>query len=260
MAVWRACRPAGTRRDCSGRCARRVLAREQRRLASSAADAEHGAPSAATERTPLGGRLRRPRLRGELRRPGGGARARRAVRAPARADARPLRGRRAPDLGLRGSRPPGSRRSGSRARSARRSTSSCVHTPHRPRACRCRGPSPPSTTAELCALLDAQNDAGSRPRRSTGAPGDDASHTDRGDLSRAAVVDALGWRRVLRRRRLPAARRAALARPRGAPARQRATSSRSGSTAATCPPATAGASPPTTSCGSASARSTRAST
>ena len=61
-------------------------------------------------------------------------------------------------------------------------------------------------------------------------------------------------------RRLPAARRPALARPRGAPVGRRRARWRSGSTAATCPPATAGASRRATSCASASARSTRAST
>ncbi len=57
-----------------------------------------------------------------------------------------------------------------------------------------------------------------------------------------------------------APRRAALPRPRGPPLRRRAPTWRCGSTAATCPPATAGASPPARRCGSASARSTLAST
>ena len=86
-------------------------------------------------------------------------------------------------------------------------------------------------------------------------------HTDRGDVSRAA-----GRRRARLaadprlRRRLPAARRAALARARGPSRRRLATTSRSGSTAATSRPATAGASRRATSSGSASAPSTRAST
>ena len=85
-------------------------------------------------------------------------------------------------------------------------------------------------------------------------------HTDRGDLTAPLIVDALGWRRML-------APTAASSRPtRRSRAASRSTPTapartwRSGSTASTCPPATAGASPPTTSCGSASAPSTRAST
>ena len=76
------------------------------------------------------------------------------------------------------------------------------------------------------------------------------------------IVDALGWRRVLGRRRRPIQPPDALL-SRGLevhPARHRRVTSRSGSTAVTSRPATAGASRPTASCGSASARSTRATT
>ena len=86
-------------------------------------------------------------------------------------------------------------------------------------------------------------------------------HTDRGDIraprDRRRARLAAGARR---RRQHPAAGRPALARSRGPPARLRATTWRSGSTARTSPPATAGAFRPPRSCGSASARSIRAST
>ena len=86
-------------------------------------------------------------------------------------------------------------------------------------------------------------------------------HTDRGDLTAPLIVDALGWRRVLGAGRGdPAAGRAPVARPRGPPARPPATTSSCGSTPPTCARATRGASRPATSCASASARSTRATT
>ena len=80
---------------------------------------------------------------------------------------------------------------------------------------------------EICQLLWRDCDAtlrdrqGERPRRPLErrtADGAIAVETDRGTISAPLVVDALGWRRMLgQRRRLPAARRAALARPRGPP-------------------------------------------
>jgi menaquinone-9 beta-reductase len=49
---------------------------------------------------------------------------------------------------------------------------------------------------ELCALLDAQNDAAFETAKVDGRTGHTV-HTDRGDLTAPLVVDALGWRRVL---------------------------------------------------------------
>ena len=160
----------------------------------------------------------------------------------------------------------GSRRSGSSARSARRSTAgACTR-----RTRRARFPLPWTFSTfdypALCALLDDQNDAefetatvdgraaarGRRARR--------RCSTDRGEVSRAARRRRARLAPGARRRRLPAAGRAALARARGASRAGRAASSRSGSTARSCRRATAGASRPATRCGSASARSTRAST
>ena len=84
-------------------------------------------------------------------------------------------------------------------------------------------------------------------------------HTDRGELRAPLVVDALGWRRVLSNGRAdPAAAGAPLARARGAPRGHRRGSRDLDRPAATCAPATAGASPPAASCASASARSSRA--
>ena len=84
---------------------------------------------------------------------------------------------------------------------------------------------------------------------------------DRGDLRAPLIVDALGWRRVLGLRTAASSRptRRSRAGSRSIPT-GRATTSRSGSTDVMCPPATAGASPPTASRGSASAPSIRAST
>ena len=215
-------------------------------------------------------RVRRDRLRRELRRPGRRARAgrRAGARRPAGpgAAAGPLRDRRAADLRLRRADRLARRRSGSRARSARRSTRWSSTRRTRPRASALPWTFSTFDYPALCALLDEQNDAefetatvdGPRRRRSDGRRV--TVRTDRGEVSAPLVVDALGWRRVLGGERLPAARRAALARPGGASRRVERRSWRSGSTARSCPPATAGASPPPTRCGSASARSTRAST
>src|SRR3954464_3189553 len=49
---------------------------------------------------------------------------------------------------------------------------------------------------ELCELLWAQCDAGFETAKVNGRTGDTV-HTDRGDVSAALIVDALGWRRIL---------------------------------------------------------------
>jgi len=49
---------------------------------------------------------------------------------------------------------------------------------------------------ELCSLLAVQSDAGFETAKVSGRTGNTV-HTDRGDLTAAVVVDALGWRRVL---------------------------------------------------------------
>ena len=149
------------------------------------------------------------------------------------ASARPRPARRPPEwlaaLGLEGSHAPDVPRPGG------------PHPARHARAFGCRGPSPPSTTPSCARCSGSRATPSSRRRRWTAARGDTV-HTDRGDLSAPLVVDALGWRRVLGA--------AAISRPtRRSPAGSRsipgapATSSRSGSTAATCPPGTAGASP-----------------
>ena len=74
------------------------------------------------------------------------------------------------------------------------------------------------------------------------------------------IVDALGWRRVLARRALPAARRAALARPRGPSAGRRRRPRRLDRALARRAAATAGASRPAARRASASAPTTRATT
>ena len=142
-----------------------------------------------------------------------------------------------------------------------------IHTPHGDARYRLPWTFSTFDYRELCELLwrdcDAAFETAKVNGRAAPANGDGAIavETDRGGSRAPLVVDALGWRRVLgRRRRLPAARRAALARAGGAPRAAPARTSRSGSTAATSPPATAGPSPPATSCGSASAPSTPAST
>ena len=150
------------------------------------------------QRTPLGARLRRAGLRRELRRAGGRARAGRLGREGA--GARPLRDRRAPDLGLRDADRAGWTRSSWAARmrqTLRRARR--AHAVPDLRAGRCRGRSRRSTTAS-CA-----RSCGSRPTPAeieletatvTGRDGFTV-HTDRGELSAPLIVDALGWRRVL---------------------------------------------------------------
>ena len=186
-----------------------------------------------------------------------------------RAGRRPLRDRRAADLGLRHPDRVAARRSGLRTPSASASAS-CVdpHPPRRPRATRLPWTFSTFDYRELCELLWARLRRQLRDRQGrTAAPrpangdGAIAVETDRGVISAPLVVDALGWRRMLgQRRRLPAARRAALARPRGPSRRQRR-----GPRDLDRPPLRPRrlrlvASPPTTSCGSASAPSTPAST
>ena len=106
---------------------------------------------------------------------------------------------------------------------------------------------------ELCRLLFEQSDCEFETAKVDDRSGN-VVHTDRGDLSAPLIVDALGWRRVLGSGYQPPdapSRAGSRCTPGAAAPRWR-----SGSTAPTCPPATAGASPRTTSCGSASARST----
>ena len=142
-----------------------------------------------------------------------------------------------------------------------------IHTPHGDARYRLPWTFSTFDYRELCELLwrdcDARFETAKVNGRARPANGDGAIaiETDRGVISRAARRRRARLAPDARlRRRLPAARRAALARARGPPGRRAARTSRSGSTAATCPPATAGPSRPATSCGSASAPSTRAST
>ena len=94
---------------------------------------------------------------------------------------------------------------------------------------------------QLCSLLWEQSDAAFETAKVKGRTGG-VVHTDRGDLAAPLVVDALGWRRVLGRAATSRPTLRSRAGSRCTPG-ARATTSRSGSTAATCPPATAGASP-----------------
>ena len=91
----------------------------------------------------------------------------------------------------------------------------------RPCASRCRGPSPPSTTARCASCSTTRTTPSSRPPRSraAAAPGgraDRRSSTDRGEVTAPLVVDALGLAPRAGHGRLPAPGRPALARPRGA--------------------------------------------
>ena len=140
-----------------------------------------------------------------------------------RAAARPVRDRRAPDVRLcgadrlaggarpRGLDPPDVRQ----ARHAHPPLDRC--------AFRCRGPSRRSTTRSSASCSTTRTTPTSRPRRWRGAaPGAvrrSRSTRTAATVSAPLVVDALGWRRILGARRLPAAGRSALARPRGASAR-----------------------------------------
>ena len=112
---------------------------------------------------------------------------------------------------------------------------------------------------ELCRLLFEQSDCEFETAKVDGRTGD-VVHTDRGDLTAPLIVDALGL--------AAGARRSGYQPPdaplsRGLEVHPERRPPRPGDLdrpLATCPPATAGASPRTTSCGSASARSTPAST
>ncbi len=94
---------------------------------------------------PLAARLRRARLRRQLRRAGGGARARRLGSEGARD--RPLRARRAPDVGVRDAHRLDAGAGADGLAGARASTSWSSTRPFAPRAGRCRGRSRRSTTA-----------------------------------------------------------------------------------------------------------------
>ena len=113
---------------------------------------------------------------------------------------------------------------------------------------------------ELCGLLREQSDCEFETAKVNGRTGHTV-HTDRGDLTAPLIVDAMGWRRNLAADAGYQPPDAPLSRglevhPDGlGPATWP-----SGSTARSCRRATAGASPPTASCGSAWARSTPAST
>ena len=180
----------------------------------------------------------------------------------ARAHARPLRGRRAPDERLRGADRVAARPRARGARCARPSSDLVIHTPTK--TFRWTLPWTFSTFdyPELCALLRAQApDVQFDTAKVDGRTGF-TLHTDRGDLTRAAD------------RRRPRVAAGALQRAQADPAARRpgsraawrstptppATTSSCGSTPPTCARATRGASPPATSCASASAPSSRATT
>ncbi len=114
-------------------------------------------------------------------------------------------------------RPPGGcGRSAWRTRSARPSAISSSTPRIRPRGCACRGPSRPSITAGSANSCGHSATPSSRRRRWTAARARRCTPTGATSTRRWSST-ALGWRRMLRRRRLPAARRPALARARGAP-------------------------------------------
>ena len=203
-------------------------------------------------------RCRRPDLRRVVRRSDRRARTSRDGRARARA--RPLRDRRAPDLGLR--RPHGVAAQPRlwKRRSGRRSTRCVVHTPAvgSAPAGRC-----PFTLLDLRLSAALRRCCSSRPARPSSRRQRSASRTgqtvstDRGDVTAPLIVDALGWRRVLgpgTTSSRPTGRSRAAWR---CTRRASATTSSCGSTRATWTPATAGRSPRATSCASASAPSTR---
>ena len=212
----------------------------QRRIIADRARCLSERRSGERERTRLAARLRRARLRRELRRAGGRARAGRLGRA--RADHRPLRARRAPDLGLRDADRRGWRRSTCWARCARASTSCVVHTPLRHLA-----------LAAAVVVLDvrlpravrAAVGAGRRARRSSSrpprSPGRDGLHRAHRPRRAARAADRRRARlaaRALQRdadpaARTPASRAASRSTPPGAARRWSC-----GSTPATSAPAT----------------------
>ena len=176
------------------------------------------------------------------------------------ARARPLRDRRAPDLGLRGAHrvaaqpraggvDPADVRLAARAHAGRRAGAlgAAVDVLH---------VRLPAAVRAACGSRAATRS--SRPPRSRDAPGS-VVHTDRGDVARAACRRRARLApRARHGRERAAAGRRAVARAGGPSARARRRTSSCGSTRATSTPATAGRSPRATSCGSASARSTRA--
>ena len=146
------------------------------------------------ERTAAGTRLRRPDLRGQLCRPGGGPRAGRKRRR--RAGHRSLRDRRAADVGVRNSDRLARGDGAARSRLSR-SSASWSSTPRtRPSVTTFRGRSRPSTTALCAGCWPTRARSSSRPRRSTVEPAHTV-RTDRGEIRAPLIVDALGWRRVL---------------------------------------------------------------
>ena len=92
--------------------------------------------------------------------------------------------------------------------------------------------------AELCRLLWEQSDAGFETAKVNGRSGD-VVHTDRGDSSARLIVDALGWRRKLGNGYQPPD---APLRAGWRCIRTGSSADGAGSTGATCPSATAGAS------------------
>ena len=100
---------------------------------------------------------------------------------------RPLRDRRAPDLGLRHPHLVAVRHGPRGLAAADLPRARGPHALRHDRAGRCPGASPPSTTGRSagCCGSRAAASSSSRPRRWTAAPGD-AVHTDRGDLTAAA--------------------------------------------------------------------------
>ena len=180
-----------------------------------------------------------------------------------RADRRPLRDRRAPNVGLRGA-----DRVARAARPARldppdlRRAGRAHHLEHRPLAAAVQllDLRLPRASAGCCATGRRRASSrprpsrGSRPARSTSSTPTAASCARRSSSTRSAggACSRTARRSSRRTRGSRAASRCTPTAP--------ATTSRSGSIAATCARATAGASRPATSCGSAAARSSRATT
>ena len=174
--------------------------------------------------------------------------------------ARPLRDRRAPDLGLRRPHRVAAARWASRAPPGRSSASSSSTRPHG--TSRYELPWTFSTFdyRELCELLDDAERRRVRDRQGQRAHRRDRPHRPRRRLGAADRRRARLAPDPRLRRRLPAARRAALARARGPPRRRRRRPRDLDRPPLRARRATAGASRPATSSGSASARSTPAST
>ena len=166
------------------------------------------------DRTPLGGDYDVADLRRELR---GARRGPRAARR-ARPDRGPLRGRRAPDLGVRGADGVDPR---ARARGLDEADLRPARGPHPARHVapgRCRSRSPRSTTRACASSWTTRTTREFETAKVDGRTGFTRAHGPRRPVGAA---DRGRARLAPRPRRggLPAARRAALARPRGAPAR-----------------------------------------